>query len=479
ADIDARTAAARVLAASGRTAEAAARFRALADDLRERRRDDEALAALREAVRLDPGDVAGRTELARACLARGDAAGAREFLDRATAGDDPELLAALAEIELRAGVLDEARAILRRVIELAPGRVDQIVDLGWAFCESSPEAAFACIDVASDAAIAAGDFERAAAILQEYVGRASLQVPALLKLVEVCVDGGLESTMYETQARLCDAYLAAGQALEARVIAEDLVAREPWEQVHIERFRRALTMLGVADPDSVIAERLSGQVPFLATDRFAEDLAEPALGAIGALDSALAAPAAPPAEPAAAPNAGGATSVQSESAPAVDTGTAETEEVVELDLTDALDQEAAPPPAWRGAREDAGTAAEQQLALARTYLESGLVEDALEALAQAARSPRHRFEAASTLARLYRERNRPALAVEWLERAAEAPAPSAEAGRALLYELGVLLEETGETTRALAVFLELLADAGEYKDAQARADRLAKVEMGG
>ena len=61
----------------------------------------------------------------------------------------------------------------------------------------------------------------------------------------------------------------------------------------------------------------------------------------------------------------------------------------------------------------------------------------------------------------------------------EAPAPSAEAGRALLYELGVLLEETGETTRALAVFLELLADAGEYKDAQARADRLAKVETGG
>ena len=49
--------------------------------------------------------------------------------------------------------------------------------------------------------------------------------------------------MYEAQAQLTDAYLATGQAAEARVIAEDLVAREPWERAHIERFRRALVML--------------------------------------------------------------------------------------------------------------------------------------------------------------------------------------------------------------------------------------------
>ena len=70
--------------------------------------------------------------------------------------------------------------------------------------------------------------------------------------------------MYEAQELLTDAYLAAGQAAEARVIAEDLVAREPWERAHIDRFRRALVMLRVSDPDSVIAERLSGQAPFMA-----------------------------------------------------------------------------------------------------------------------------------------------------------------------------------------------------------------------
>ena len=70
-------------------------------------------------------------------------------------------------------------------------------------------------------------------------------MPALLKLVEVCVDGGLESTMYDAQAQLADAYLAAGQGADARAIAEDLVAREPWEGAHIDRFRRALVMLRI------------------------------------------------------------------------------------------------------------------------------------------------------------------------------------------------------------------------------------------
>ena len=87
-----------------------------------------------------------------------------------------------------------------------------------------------------------------------------------MRLVEICVDGGLEATMYSAQAQLADAYIEAGSAAEARVIAEDLVAREPWERANIERFRRALVLLGEPDPDALIAERLSGQSPFTSTD---------------------------------------------------------------------------------------------------------------------------------------------------------------------------------------------------------------------
>jgi lipopolysaccharide biosynthesis regulator YciM len=121
----------------------------------------------------------------------------------------------------------------------------------------------------------------------------------------------------------------------------------------------------------------------------------------------------------------------------------------------------------------------QHLKLAETYLEMGLVDEAIAALTTAARSPRARFRAGSTLGRLYRDRGEPARAIEWLEKAAQAPAPTPEEGHALLYDLGVTLDAAGETARALAVFLELLAEAGDYQDASARVDRLARVQTGG
>ena len=53
-----------------------------------------------------------------------------------------------------------------------------------------------------------------------------------MRLVDICVDGGLEATMYEAQAQLADAYLEVGRGLEARIISEDLVAREPWNRAN-------------------------------------------------------------------------------------------------------------------------------------------------------------------------------------------------------------------------------------------------------
>ena len=69
-------------------------------------------------------------------------------------------------------------------------------------------------------------------------------------------------------------------------------------------------------------------------------------------------------------------------------------------------------------------------------------------------------------------------AVAWLEIASQIPAPTVEDGRALLYELGEALEAVGETVRALAVFLELQSEAGEYQDVAKRVERLSRVETG-
>ena len=170
---------------------------------------------------------------------------------------------------------------------------------------------------------------------------------------------------------------------------------------------------------------------------------------------------------------------------------------MEIDLTSVLGEmqgSAAPvpqPPApptlndvFKGMRGTAATDPEtdeagEHLGLARTYLEMGMVDEAMSSFRTAARSPRHRFVAAFMLGQLHRDQGDPMHAVEWLERAAEAPAPGVDEGRALLYELGSLLESIGETARALAVFLELQADAGEYQDVAAKVDHLSRVQTGG
>jgi tetratricopeptide (TPR) repeat protein len=488
-DIEARFAGARVLALSGDEKRAATLFRDLYADLVEKDRESDGMAALREAVRLNPSDVEGRTILARSALASGDLKTARSYLDPKTAGDDPALLMALADIELRSGRMDQLREILQKLFSVNRDSRQSIIDLAWSVSDSSPDAAFVCVDAAVDVAVQEREFEDAASLLREFVARRPAHVTALLKLVEVCVDGGLESMMCDAQTQLADAYLAAGKAAEARAIAEDLVAREPWEGAHIDRFRRALVMLRVSEPDTVIAERLSGATPFVARDHFA-----------GAVEAAAMPPEPAPELPRTIPvqETGQRPSAAAAAGrvPAVATPPASKKPAsAEIDLSHALgelDGADEPPPKrpaslgdiFKGIRKDSSQSdgadqSAQHMKLARTYLEMGMLQEATTSLKTAARSPRRRFEAASTLGRLYKEHGEITDAIEWLERAAEATVPSPEEGQALLYDLGLALEDAGETARALAVFLELQATAGEYRDVAERVDRLARVQTGG
>ena len=351
--------------------------------------------------------------------------------------------------------------------------------------------------------------------------------------------------MYSAQAQLADAYIAAGAAAEARYIAEDLVAREPWEKANVERFRRALVLLGEPDPDALIAERLSGQSPFTSTDLSFSDL--PSGG-----EQKAAAPAPPPAAPSpepvhasaqknqkepraqppepepepqktpapAAKRAGAKGKVRHEEAShfelssnAIDLDSIlggfeksarkqepveeEKLETAEIDLSVVLDdikpsgaRAGGPSPGqpddldsvFAQLREKASKqvdAAEAQYKKGLALRDAGRIDEAMKALQEASRAPRLRFQTASLLARMYRERKALPQAIEWYERAAEAPAPTAEEGHLLLYELADVLESTGEVARALAICLELQADIGDYRDVSKRIDRLSKVQTRG
>lgn len=465
-----------------RHAAQAGEFKAIAAELFGRGRDDEGLLVLERALERDPADVDTRAQLVRSHLSKGHVDRARACLsDDVT---DPELLISLAEIELTTGTTERGRQVLSRVLAADPGRRDDLVMLGCRLCEQDREAGFQCVDLATDAAIAEHDWPAAASGLHEFVTRVPGHIPALMKLVEVCVDGGLEATMYTAQAQLADAYLEAGRANEARVIAEDLVAREPWQSANIERFRRALVLLGDPDPDGVIADRLSGDSPFTSSDFVLDfDLNDPGKGL--APDALPAAPAAHSAAP--TPDNGIDLSAILGAAPEA----AGHGEAIEIDMSDALagldlgsggtasGGSSELERVFDDFREEAsraatGDAAGRHLRQAVTDLDAGRVDEAVHAAQKAVRSPRHRFEAAVLLARIHRDRGRPQEAIEWFERAAQAHAPNAAAGRDLLYELGHLLAGSGETARALAVFLELQADAPDYRDVGSEIERLTQ-----
>ncbi len=440
-DYDARLVAAGARAELNDHAGALADFKALAAELSGKGRAEAALTALREAVHLAPDDEEIRDRLVEAHLAAGDVSSALPTLSAGWAKGDPRLLLRIAEAQATSGRGDEALAIVRDLLAADPGRRDAVAGLGWMLAERWPHLGFQMVDRAAAVAVGEEDWGSAAAALQEFVTRVPAHVPALLRLVEVCVDGGLEATLHSAQGQLADAYLAAGLPTEARFIAEDLVAREPWERANIERFRKALELSGEADPDQVIADRLNGTSPFISLDlsRPGEEFPGPRAD----LDINVGA----------GPDAPGGT----EDASSVD-GHLEA--------------------AWRdeASRQASLDAADEDFSRGVALHQTGRDDEALALLTSASRAPRLRFAGASLAGRIYRDRGDLPQAIDWFERAAQAPAATDEEGYALLHELADALERTGEVARALAICIELQAEAGRYRDVGERIDRLFKAQ---
>lgn len=711
-------------------------------------RGDEAEDLLAGLIKLDPDNVDARVQVAEAAMRRGEDEKARAALPaNPEESHRPEVVALAAELELKARRLDEARPLLQRLLTLdrSRGRVT-IRELGERLRPIDLALGYACVEAVVDDQSAAREFVDASEALKRFLKLARHHVPALLRLVEVAVDGDLDKDVTLAQRQLADAYLAEGEAMKARVIAEDLLSRDPRSLSERKRLHRALVALGEDDPDAVITEMLSDQLGLgddltpvddteddeaaaepsdaagageagassgagedpesgsqaraaeqavgegdeaghtdrslhiehggdadihggaaarveVESDDFVGAAAGDAAGvAAAASDDASASagsvagaePAAEPPAPALAeegdhppaaieafdgiapfgvseppsiepapieaigepdlpglpelPDLGAVAGSGTDAEPSPeglggpapdpdawaappeppdpDHGIAFEPEPVdflpsdhdlaiadpdlplpaslapehgpgpdllpaieppaaghvspdvpvgvdqalddEIDLTgalnalakngvsisEALDAVMPPPPvvvtparpagaakeapAGNGAGEEtdlervfdglrnqaAGDMVEMAqpdqsvrlLSMADTYQAAGMFEEARAALEQVAGDSRYRFRAAASLGRLFWQQGDADGALRWMELASEAPAPDPEAGRALMYEFGEKLEQTGETTRALAVFLELLGEQEGYRDVRQRVDRLSRVQ---
>ena len=498
ADVETRLAGAQAAKRLGDVQRAVALFRSAAQDLEQSGRSPDALDVLAQVAALDASDAGLRRELAGRYLAAGRFEEAGRLLDLETVGSDPELLLALASLQLARKNDDAARAALTRFVGLAPDRFADVLRLAGELGRAGePGRAFGCAGVVVDDAVLRGDWDRAIDVLQSFLVHGQ-HIEALVKLVHVSEDAGVEEVLHEAQERLVEAYLDQGQALEAQALAEALLARAPQSPVHAQRLRRAFELSGTVDPDEAVRAVLTR---FDAQRPFEEAAPEPALAGTDELVVVSMA------ESEAGPDP--ATELEQEPAapasPAVDDASiAQSQPVpIEIDLSDlmgALGGQAAgvsPSPVSneddmvadlsdleavldgmrpRGTDYDSVTEAAGAFERGVQRLERGQVAEGLDDLKAAAHVPAFRFPAAVRLGREHIKLGQPLEGIEWLSRAAEMPASTREAGLAVLYDLAGALEGIGEGARALAVLMEISADDPGYRDVAPRIARLMRQE---
>ena len=217
--------------------------RRVADALHASGLADDAIELLREALVHDPDHLPTVARLVRLLVETGDAVSAAEHLSPGMAGSDPDARMALVEVLLRGGRTDEAIEIARRTLTDTPETVDAIARLAATAAPHVVDAAIVLVEIAASHWTERSEWEPAATALQRFVTRVPGCIAALVKLVEVAVDGDLGATASHAQEMLADAYLASGAIAEGLAIAEDLAAREPNNPVHASRVRQAQDLL--------------------------------------------------------------------------------------------------------------------------------------------------------------------------------------------------------------------------------------------
>ena len=544
ADMPARLAAARARVDLGDTPGALHDYTALAAWLTEQGREADAVAPLRAVLELVPASAAAARDLARLLVSAGRFDEAAPYLTPDNIGSDPILIRLVAQRRLEQGDVAAGLELVDRLLigdDDAPVVVAEMVD---SLAAARPGSAWVLTERLVGASVERADWAGAAAALHRFIARVPHHVPALTRLLDVCVDGAMDDEVLAAQALLADAYLAAGAAGEAKYVAEDLVTRQPWDRAHYARMRAALAAEGQADPDRALADWLAETPEFGMRDASLFDaLDEPEPHDASAALSPrlprpdrepdavrdddpsaqwlLPTPVAPPAPlpaPAAMalpdlPAAPPAPKDDRRNPHAIDldlilgTPRPPAPSPVEEDLSVALDgiQPAAPVPTVRApgapapsppadpADLDSVFAQMRDEALHRpldeatdvaftrgaAMVEAGELEQCIEPLRMAARSPRRRFAAASLLAQVFERQQRKDEAIEWLGHAVDTPGLTDTDRFETLLRMADLLEQTGEPASALAVCLELQADAGDYKDLAVRIARLSRAQAGG
>ena len=189
ADLKIQTRLADLHRVAGESDQAVARYDAIGGILQRRGAHEEAIAFFRKALELDPNDSGARMQIVRAYLAINDPAAAVTALEPAPRNAETRVL--LADAELARGDRAAATDAAEEAVALEPNdETARALLCRIRLDDGDPDRALDAISPAVDAAMASGDFGRAAAHLRPILVARPDHSAALVRMAEIREAGG-------------------------------------------------------------------------------------------------------------------------------------------------------------------------------------------------------------------------------------------------------------------------------------------------
>ncbi len=212
----------------------------------ERGEMDSALTLVEKGLEVDPGNQRGVLVKARILAAKGrpgEAAKILEALPDAGEGGQSTLL--LFEAYMKAGRPQQAVDLAQKVLKTTPDKYDPVLPLVDSLAETNHEMLLVLARALRDPMMAAQDYERLSSVLAKVIEGNPKEIDPREWLIELCRKTGDSFRLTEALDQLGDAAVTAGQLEKARAAYEELLEREPQNEFNRRRLSQVREKLGL------------------------------------------------------------------------------------------------------------------------------------------------------------------------------------------------------------------------------------------
>ena len=212
----------------------------------ERGEMDSALTLVEKGLEIDHGNQRGILVKARILAAKGrpgDAAKILEALPDVNDGGQSTLL--LFEAYMKAGRPQQAVDLAQKVLKATPDKYDPVLPLVDSLADTNHEMLLALVRVLREPMMAAQDYERLGTVLTKVIEGNPKELDPRDWLIELCRKTGDAFRLTEALDQLGDAAVSAGQLERARTAYEELLEREPQNEFNRRRLSQVREKLGM------------------------------------------------------------------------------------------------------------------------------------------------------------------------------------------------------------------------------------------